>query len=50
MAPLLMAESCAAEQRQHDAHVSGQFAREHVLTSSTPVLFHDAEREMGGSR
>ena len=45
-----MAETCAAEQRQHDAHVSGQLAREHMPASSTPALFHDAEREVGGSR
>ncbi len=45
-----MAKTCAAEQRQLDAHVSSQLARVQVPVSSPSVLFRHAEREMGGSR
>jgi hypothetical protein len=37
------------ERRQHDAHVSSHYAQEQVPAGRAPVLFHHAEREMGGS-
>src|SRR6266568_9384704 len=44
-----MAGTCAARQRQHDAHISTKTLGT-CVGELEPVLFHHAEREMGGSR